>query len=191
MKYPNYYKCFCKFIDLSPEEYAAVEDRVVVKKLEKNEYLLREGEVSRYMPFINRGLMVNYRLNEKGEAHVLQIRWKGYWLGDLYSFFTDNPSKFNIRAYQPTELLMIDRTTFNYITENHPVYEKYFRSSIQTAYLHLLDRTFHLQGSSAKERYLSLIKNYPKLMEHIPHYMIASYLSIKPQSLSRIRKSLQ
>ena len=190
MKYPNLYQCFSHFVNLSSEEYRAIEDKVEVKQLRNKEYLLREGETIHYMPFINEGLMVNYRTDPNGDIHVLQIRWTGLWLGDLLSFFTNQPSKFNIRAYQPTELLLVNRDTFDFITDRHPVFEKYFRKSIQSAYTNLIDRVFELHSSSAKQRYLDLVKNYPQLLDHLPHYLIASYLSIKPQSLSRIRKDL-
>ncbi len=190
MKYPNLFKTLSHFVDLSDEDYSAIEERVQVKHLGNKEYLLREGETIHYLPFINQGLMVNYRLDPGGDMHVLQIRWTGKWLGDLISFFTGQPSKFNIRAYQATELLLIDRDTFDYITEKHPVFEKYFRRSIQEAYTSLIDRVFALHSRSAKQRYLDLIDNYPQLIDHLPHYLIASYLSIKPQSLSRIRKEL-
>ena len=84
---------------------------------------------------------------------------------------------------------MINHETFDYITKNHPVYEKFFRLNIQEAYVQTLNRIYNLHSATAEERYLELIKNIPDLLDKIPHYLIASYLNIKPQSLSRIRKS--
>ncbi len=188
MKYPTLYQAFRKHIDLSPKAYLDLENRLIHKTLDKKEFLINEGQVIRYLPFIAKGLMVNYRLDGEGEKHVIQIRWAGLWLGDLYSFFSGAPTKFNIRAYQPTELLMINHETFDYITKKHPVYERFFRLSIQNAYIETLNQIFNLHSSSAEARYLELINNVPALLNDIPHYLIASYLSIKPQSLSRIRK---
>jgi len=188
MKYPTLYQAFRQHIDLSTEAYLDLEERLIHKTIGKKEFLFNEGQIVRYLPFINKGLMINYRLDEKGEKHVIQIRWTGLWLGDLYSFFSRTSTRSNIRAYQPTELLMINQETFDFITNEHPVYERFFRLSIQNAYVDTLDQIFNLHSSSAEERYLELIKNVPELMNHIPHYLIASYLSIKPQSLSRIRK---
>ncbi len=79
--------------------------------------------------------MVNYRLDENGEKHVIQIRWTGLWLGDLYSFYSGKPTKFNIQTYQPTELLMINHETFNFMTREYPIFERYFRLGIQDAYI--------------------------------------------------------
>ena len=189
MKYPNLYRAFTNHINLSKEAYLDLEKRLIHKTLPKKEFLFKEGQVVKYLPFINNGLMVNYRMDEEGEKHVIQIRWTELWLGDLYSFFSGTATRFNIRAYQDTELLLINQETFDFITEEHPVYEKFFRLSIQNAYIETLNRIYNLHSSSAEDRYLELIKNVPSLLNDIPHYLIASYLNIKPQSLSRIRKN--
>ncbi len=191
MEYPKLFEHFNKYIKLPTEAYLDLEHRLVRKTLADKEFLIREGQVIRYLPFINEGLMVNYRLDEEGEKHVIQIRWAGLWLGDIYSFFSNKPTTFNIRAYQATELLMINHETLDFITKEHPVYERYFRLVIQNAYVETLNQVFSLHSLSAEERYLELIKNYPTLLDDIPHYLTASYLNIKPQSLSRIRKNLQ
>ncbi len=191
MEYPTLYQSFKRHINLPLEPYLELESRLVRKTLDKKEFLIKEGQIIRYLPFINKGLMVNYRLDENGENHVLQIRWTGLWLGDLYSFFSGKPTKFNILTYQPTELLMMNHETFDFITKEHPVFERYFRIGIQDAYIETLNQIFNLHSLSAEERYLELIKNVPSLLNDIPHYLIASYLNIKPQSLSRIRKNLQ
>ena len=191
MKYPNLYKAFNRHIDLPMDVYLDLEGRLIHKKLGKKEFLFREGEVVKYLPFINDGLMINYIVEEDGEEHVIQIRGTGLWLGDLYSFFSDVRTRFNIQTCQPTELLMINHETFDYITKSHPVYEKFFRLNIQEAYVQTLNRIYNLHSATAEERYLELIKNIPDLLDKIPHYLIASYLNIKPQSLSRIRKNLK
>lgn len=191
MQYPILYQDFKSYINLPVETYLDLESRLVRKTLDAKEFLIQEGQIIRYLPFINKGLMVNYRLDDEGEKHVIQIRWTGLWLGDIYSFFSGRPTKFNIRAYQPTELLMIDHKTFDFITREYPIYERYFRLGLQNAYLETLDQIFNLHSLSAEQRYLELIQNVPSLLDDIPHYLIASYLNIQPQSLSRIRRSLQ
>lgn len=191
MKYPILYQSFKKYIDLPVDAFLEVERRLVHKTLDKNEYLIKSGQIIKHLPFINKGLMVNQRLDENGDNHVIQIRWTGWWLGDIYSFFSGKSSSFNIRAYQPTELLMINHDTFDFMTRGYPIYERYFRIAIQHSYINTLNQVFNLHSLSAEERYLELIQNYPTLMDDLPHYLIASYLGIKPQSLSRIRKKLK
>ena len=190
MEYPLLYQVFNKYINLPVESYLDIENRLVRKTLDKKEFLMKEGKIIKYMPFINDGLMVNYRVNESGERYVLQIGSSGFWLGDLYSFFSGKPTRFNIQAYRATELLMISHETFEYMTTEYPVFEKFFRLVIQNAYVKNIDTKYRDNSLSAEMRYLELIKNVPSILDDIPHYLIASYLNIKPQSLSRIRKGL-
>ncbi len=191
MKYPNFYQAFTNYVDLPVEAYLDVESRMLRRTIGKNDYVIKSGQTIRYLPFINKGLMVNYRLDENGNKHVIQIRWTGSWLGDLYSFFSGNPTRFNIQTYQDTDLLLMDHETYDYITSEYPLCERYFRLGLQNAYVETLNQIFNLHSLSAEERYLELIKNFPTLLDEIPHYLIASYLNIKPQSLSRVRKKLK
>jgi CRP-like cAMP-binding protein len=191
MKYPILFENIKKTINLPVEIYLDIENRLVRKTLSKKEFLITEGETLDFLPFINDGLMLNYRVDDSGDRHVLQIRSSGFWLGDLYSFFSGKPTKFNIQAYRETELLMMNHETFDFIMKEYPFYERYFRLGIQNAYVDTLAQIFDLHSLSAEERYLLLIEKIPSLLEDIPHYLIASYLNIKPQSLSRIRGNLQ
>lgn len=191
MKYPKLFHSFNQYINLPVEVYLDLEPKLVRKEIGEKDFLIREGQIIRYLPFINEGLMVNYRLDNEGEKHVLQIRWTGLWLGDLYSFFSGQPTNFNIQAYSPTELLMINQETFDFIITQYPIYERYFRLGIQNAYVETLAQIFNLHSLSAEERYLELIHKVPSLLDDIPHYLIASYLNLKPQSLSRIRRKFK
>ena len=102
-------------------------------------------------------------------------------------FFSRRPTYFNIRAFQDSELLLIDYETFEYISYKYPIFEKFFRIGIQNAYSQTLNQIYNIHSLSAEERYLELINKIPSILSDIPHYLIASYLGIKPQSLSRIR----
>jgi len=186
--YPSFYNSLSRYVNLPDEAYQALEERLIVKKYSEREFVLREGQNMRYLPFINEGLMVNYRTDDQGETHVLQIRWPGWWLGDLFSFFSNQPSFFNLVAYKPTELLLVTHETFEFITQKYPIYERYFRIAFQKSYIGTLTQIYNLHSTTAEERYKDLIKNVPTILDDIPHYLIASYLNIKPQSLSRIRK---
>jgi len=90
MKYQLLYQTFNKHINLPVEAYLDVENRLLRTTLDKKEFLIKEGKIIKYMPFINDRLMVNYRVNEDGETYVLQIGSSGFWFGDLYSFFLAN-----------------------------------------------------------------------------------------------------
>lgn len=190
-KYPTFFNSLSRYVHLSDEAYQALEERLIVKKFSEREFVLREGQISHYLPFINEGLMVNYRTDDQGDRHVLQIRWTGWWLGDLFSFFSNQSSFFSLITYKPTELLMVTHETFDFITKQYPIYERYFRIAFQKSYIGTLTQIYNLHSATAEERYIELIKNVPTILDDIPHYLIASYLNIRPQSLSRIRKKIK
>lgn len=187
MQYPFLYQHFKDHISLPEEAYLDLEERLIKKSIKKKEYLIKEGKKIKYLPYIKNGLLVNYRLDARGNSHVIQMRYTGSWLGDLFSFFSNSPTHFNIQAFQDTELLLINHETFEYISKKHPIYEKFFRIGIQNAYNQTLNQIYNTHSQSAEKRYQRLIKDIPSILDDIPHYMIASYLGIKPQSLSRIR----
>lgn len=191
MKYPDLYKSFNQFVRIPLEEYLDLEDRLIHKTLSKKEFLINEGQRLHYLPYINDGLMINYRLDGKGNRHVIQIGWKGYWLGDVDSFFSGSTTMFNVQAYQKTELLLINHDTYDFIIKKYDSYEKHFLISVQKAYMNVLNQIYNLHRLSAEERYLELIKKVPSILDDMPHYLIASYLNIQSQTLSRIRKDLK
>ncbi|WP_281991361.1 Crp/Fnr family transcriptional regulator [Aquimarina aggregata] len=187
MQYPQLYKQFKKHIDLPLVAYLNLEERLIIKKINKKEHFIEEGKIARYLPFIQKGLLVNYRVDTAARTHVIQIGYTGTWLGDLFSFFNGSPTHFNIQAFQETDLLLINRETYDYISKKYPIYEKYYRIGIQNSYNQMLKRIYNINSQSAQKRYHDLIESVPTILDDIPHYMIASYLGIKPQSLSRIR----
>jgi CRP-like cAMP-binding protein len=191
IKYPTFYNSLNHYVKLPDEAYQALEERLIFKKLKEKEYFTEEGKIAHYLPFINKGLMVNYRTDEIGDRHTLQIRPTGWWLGDLYSFFSSEPSFANLICYKPTELLLVSHETFDFITKEYPIFEKYFRIAFQRSYIGALTQMYNLHKTTAEERYKDLINEIPSILDEIPHYLIASYLNIQPQSLSRIRRKLK
>lgn len=191
MKYPNLYNAIKRYVNITEVEYYALEERLIVRNLKDREFFVRNGAIVKNLGFINEGLMVNYRLDANGDRHVIQIRWTNWWMGDLYSFFSRQPTFSEIICYKPTEILLISHESFDFITKKHPVYERFFRIAFQKSYVSTLNQLYNLHSKSAEERYLDLINHVPTILDDIPHYLIASYLNIRPQSLSRIRKNIQ
>ena len=165
--HPLLYQHFKDHIALPESAYLELEERLIHKSIKKKEFLIKEGKVIGYLPYIHNGLLVNYRLDANGNTHVMQIRYTGTWLGDLNSFFGQSPTHFNIQAFQDTELLLINRETFEYISNKYPVIEKFFRIGIQNAYNQTLNQIFNIHSQSAEKRYQDLVKNIPTILETV------------------------
>ena len=108
----------------------------------------------------------------------------------MFSFISGEQALFNIQAIETSELILLSKENFQKVCETIPVFERFYRMLIQNAYVHSQKRISRIYKNSAEERYLNLIKEHPEIIQRIPQHYIASYLGIKPQSLSRIRKNL-
>ena len=191
IKYPVLYDAMSQYAHIPLEAYIEFESGIYTKEISQGDFLFREGQTINFLTFINEGLGVNYRLDQEGNYHVLQIRGKGWWLGDLHSFFTSKPSHFNVMCFKKTEFLIINRPLFDKIVDKYHVFDRFFRVAFQKSYVGTLEKLYDLHSKNATQRYTDLVSNVPDLVDHIPHYLIASYLNIQPQSLSRIRSQLK
>mgnify|MGYP000483506377 CR=1 FL=1 len=127
-------------------------------------------------------------------AILINGKWKPlsntHNLSDLYSYFSQETSKLNIEVITKTELIIISKDNFDKCCDTIPAFDRFQRLLFQNAYVNTLQRVSELNSKSAPQRYLDLANKYPEIIQQVPQLLIASYLGIKPQSLSRIRKKL-
>lgn len=174
-------------ISISKEEFDFCKTLFIPKKLRKRQYLLQEGDVCRYTAFVEKGMLRTFTVDEKGNEPILQFSMEGWWIADLYSFLTDEPSQYNIEALEDCELLLITKENWNILLGKVPAFERYFRILIQNNLIATQRRLMSSLSETAEEKYTKLINNFPGCVQRLPQHMIASYLGITPETLSRIR----
>ncbi len=175
---------------ITDEEFEYCKTLFIPKKLRKRQYLLQEGDVCRYTAFVEKGMLRTFTVDEKGNEPILQFSFEGWWIADLLSFFTEEPSIYNIEALENCELLLITQPSWNQLLEKVPAFERYFRILIQNNLIATQRRLMSSLSESAEEKYKKLIENFPDCLHRVPQHMIASYLGITPETLSRIRSQL-
>lgn len=158
------------------------------KHFDKKMLLAEAGKQCNYVYFVEKGACVSYAVNDKGNKNVIQFALEGNWISDLYSFFSGKPGIYTIEALEPMEVLMLNRERFDEACDQHLI-ERFFRKLMQNAYVELKYRFVKSNSEEASVCYEVFTKENPQLVQRVPQYLIASYLGIKPQSLSRIRKS--
>ncbi len=154
----------------------------------KKKDLLVSGQVCDYLYFINKGCLRSFYIDSKGIEHIYQIRMDNSWISDLKSFFSQNPSKYNIEALEDSYLLRIPHERFEQLLIEIPRLERYFRILFQKAYINSLERLNATMWETAMDRYNEMLKENPEIFQRVPLVYIASYLGITPESLSRIRR---
>ena len=175
---------------LTDAEFEKLNDWFVPTQLESKVQFVNEGKVCRNLYFVDAGATHTFIIDKKGESHTVQFGLEGYWIGDMYSFFSGKPAIFNVETLEPTVLFAMTHADFEKACGQIPKFEMFFRILVQNGYLSSLQRIAKSFSEDAEQRYLTLIKNHPDLPQRVPQYLVASYLGIKPQSLSRIRQNL-
>jgi len=177
-------------VSLTDEEIATFSDAFVSKKLSKNDFFLKEGEICDFIGFVNFGVLVYFKTNENGDEITTDFAFEGDWVTSNQSRLKNTPSKINIRAIEDTELFVIKHHDLNRLYLHTPKIERLGRILMEQAYIKMVEQTIELQVLSAKERYENLFKHHPEIFQKVQLYHIANYLGIAPKSLSRIRKEL-
>lgn len=178
-----------KKITLTDEQFDLISKDIKVKTFEKNKVLLSPGETSTSTYFITEGLMRCYSIDSKAKVNIIQFAPELWWLSDRNSFFNE-PSDFYIDVIEKTTALILPRNYFNDAAVHVPCLHDLNNTMLNNSIRFMQKRINMLLSATAEERYLDFIKLYPNLTLRVPQWMIASYLGITPESLSRVRKDL-
>ncbi|MCO6497513.1 MAG: Crp/Fnr family transcriptional regulator [Chitinophagaceae bacterium] len=175
---------------LSDEECEAFSELPFQKSYARKTIIADEGKVCKYVYFITKGAAYSYYINEDGDKNVIQFAIEGHWITDQYSFFSGKKGIFMIETLEDCEMLVFSKESIDNLCRGSHRIEHFFRILVQNAFAALQYRLTKTNSETAESRYLEFAELYPHFLNRIPQYLIASYLGIRPQSLSRIRKEL-
>jgi CRP-like cAMP-binding protein len=176
-------------IQISADEEVILADLFKPLTLRSGEYFLEEGQLCRYVGFIEEGL-VRYHMNDNGSQKTLYFNKEGEFVSNYQSFLPREPSNTSIQAIEDTALQVINYENLQRLYSDVSEGEKLGRLAIEGVFLSSMQQLKSFYRDSPTERYQEFLQSYPDLAQRIPQYHIASYVGIKPQSLSRIRRRL-
>ncbi|HET7699117.1 MAG TPA: Crp/Fnr family transcriptional regulator [Vicinamibacterales bacterium] len=172
------------------DELAFMRGLFVARRLAAGEFLQRAGEAARHAAFVASGCLRSYVIDARGKEHIVQFAPETWWLADSESLTTGAPSRYFYDAVVDSELLLIDGPSHQRIVERVPGYGTAMRTGLQRHAAAKDHRIVSALSASAEERYLAFLATYPSIAQRVPQKMLASYLGVSPETLSRIRTKL-
>ncbi|HEX8015515.1 MAG TPA: Crp/Fnr family transcriptional regulator [Flavobacterium sp.] len=178
-----------RFIECNEVENQAFLNALVLKKIKKKEHLLVQGDICNFGIFIIEGCIRYYYLEDGVEA-TGNFFFENSWYADIDSFLNGKPSLLYIETLEDCELYYLYKHDFDKLIRDYPVFSMFLPNMMERSIRGLTNRNKAMSIFSIEERYLRFIKDRPKVMERVPLKYVASYLGIKPESLSRLRTRL-
>ncbi|MCX2479857.1 sulfatase-like hydrolase/transferase [Pedobacter sp. MC2016-15] len=186
------FESFAKYLvdkgSLSPTELELVRSVSVPKRVRKSQYWLEEGTLSNAIGFVVKGCFRQFRVGQDQQEHIMRFAIENWWIADFTSFDTGKPASSYIEALEDSELLVITKENFNHLIDTIPSF-KVMIDNLETRNFEAhQNRIFSNISETADMRYDNFVKKYPTLYNRIPLYMIASFLGLTRETLSRVRK---
>ena len=183
---------FTNYIPLNNVEKTELNNRVTERRIKRRQFILQENDVCKHYTFVVSGCLKMYAVDKNGGEHNIQFasendRPADRWITDIGSFHSAKGSLLYIEAVEPSVVLQLEKSDLIYLYHNHPKYDRIFRVIIENKFVELQTRVLQNISSTAEERYLTFIEQYPALANRLPNTQIASYLGITPEFLSKIR----
>jgi CRP/FNR family transcriptional regulator, anaerobic regulatory protein len=176
-------------VSLNAKEEEAFLQILEIKTFKKKEYLLQEGQICNKISFINSGSMRCF-YNVEGEENTIQFFFNDSWYTEYESFLTGLPTIENMQALENCEVVQIKKNDLYKLYDAMPIFDRVGRIFAENAFLAVSQLNQMKTNEEPEIRYLNLLKTRPELAQKIPQHYIASYLGIKPETLSRIRKRI-
>lgn len=177
-------------LSIKPDELNKLLSGCLTRSVSAGGYLLRQGEQCSHTFFVEKGLLRKFGIDEKGRDIILQFAPENWFITDRESSYFHHPSLYFIQALEDSRLFLLDENFIQQLGNSVPNFSVFNNRLLHNHIRHQTRRIYELLSASAEERYLSFIQTYPDITLRVPQWMIASYLGITPESLSRVRKEL-
>jgi CRP-like cAMP-binding protein len=178
---------FRKFVSIASSEEEDILSYFELIKVPKKSFLLKKGDICESSFFITEGCVKFYSLDNSGVEHIILFGPENWWITDMYSLLSEIPSELFIESILPTSYYQITRKKQLQLLENFPKLEKHFRILLENHTISNHKRIRQNMELTAKERYEIFCNRYPSLIQTIPQKLIASYLGVTPEFLSKLR----
>ena len=177
-------------IPLTNSEWETIIAKTEFVKLKKNDFLQIQNSSSKYEGFILKGTFKIYILHENGTESVLSFAFENDWLSDIESFYHQKPTKFNIKALEDSEILVINKANKALLFQQVPKLLEFHTLLVEGNNIVMQERLLDVLNKTSKQRYVEFVKKYPHKTNKINNKNLSSYLGVSHEFLSKIKKKM-
>ncbi|WPQ63551.1 Crp/Fnr family transcriptional regulator [Chitinophaga sancti] len=175
-----------KTLPLTGEEFSFVQTLFTTKKYKKHQYLIQEGEEVKYCYLVISGLLKLVYNDDNGKDHIVSFAMEDWWESDYYAFYTQSVATMSLECIEDTEVYCFSFENYKKLCTELPKMERFFLQKSTFGFLAAQRRILSLLTSNAKERYEQLLKQHPSLLQRVPKSLLAAYLGVSRETLSRL-----
>jgi CRP/FNR family transcriptional regulator len=175
-----------KFVPLDDKGSEILTATLRYKKLRKKEFLLKEDQVCPANYFVLKGCLRLYFIQDTGVEQILQFGIENWWITDYQSLDWQRPSRLYLQAIESSEVAVLDYPTSS-LFDKVPLLDRYFRLIVQRAFAASQQNLRFIYSFSGEERYRHFSEAFPEFVQRVPQYMVASFLGLTPEFVSKVR----
>lgn len=179
-----------RHIHLTNEDKARLFTVLKPKSIKRKNFILHENQVTTHATFVLKGCLKAYTVNDNGFEHIIQFAPEDWWVTDMYSFISQKPGNIIIEAIENSEVVQLSRADQLRLFDDIPAFERYFRIITEKSLVSFRRRLMDNLSLTAAERYEGFCIQYPTLITQLPQKLIASYIGVTPEFLSKMRAGL-
>lgn len=179
-----------KFVSLTPEEEALFLSNTETKTFKAKTILLSAGDISTCTYFVNSGILRSFTINDNIIEHVLHFACEGWWIGDMYSYISEQPGHLFIEVLEDAEVMLITKEKHQKLYEEIPKLERFFRILAENSLVAHQERLMDNLSLTAEERFEKMCKKYPSLIHQVAQKHLASYIGVTPEFFSKMKSKL-
>lgn len=175
-----------KIVPLSEDEFAFIAAHFTVKKFRKHQFLIQEGEEVKYSYFVVSGLLKLVHTDDTGKQRVVSFAMEDWWESDYYAYFTQTKATMSLECLEDTEVLCLLLEDYKKLCDSSQKMQRFFLEKANFGFIGSQRRIISWLTSNSKERYEQLLKQYPSLIQRVPKSLLAAYLGVSRETLSRL-----
>lgn len=178
-----------KIVPLTDDEFAFVCSHLTIRNYKKREFLIQKGESVKYCYFVISGLLMLVYNDESGNQHIVSFAMEDWWESDFLAYYTQTKATMSLKCLEDTAVFCLSLQDYQKLCTGLQKMEHFFLKKANSGHIGSQQRILSFLTSNAKERYEQLLKRYPSLFQRVSKTLIASYLGVSRETLSRLWRS--